>query len=208
VYSVPVDGIATPEPLLELPDEDVDEFLWSPDGDWLIYRTGTTDNNRDVFAKRLGPDTATIAAAARPGIDERSPALSPDGRWLAYVSNETGEDEVWVRPFPDVDRGSRQISVGGGVEPVWSGSRNELFFRGPRGLTSAEIGERGDFSLGVMNALFSSDPYLSFPPHRAYDYDEGRDRFAMIRRALDEGTPSQLILIQNFIEDVKERIGG
>ena len=207
VYTVPVDGIATPEPLLKLPDEDVDEVLWSPDGGWLIYRTGTTDNNRDVFARRLRPDTATIAVAARPGIDERSPALSPDGRWLAYISNETGEDEVWVRPFPDVGRGSRQISVGGGVEPVWSESRNELFFRGAGGLTSVEIGEGGDFSVGEMNPLFPSSSYMFFTAHRAYDYDEGRDRFAMIRNARDEGTPAQLILVQNFMEEVRARVG-
>jgi Tol biopolymer transport system component len=207
VYSVPVDGIATPDLLLEHPDEDVDEVLWSPDGDWLIYRTGTTQDHRDVFARRLHPDTVTIAVAARPGIDERSPALSPDGRWLAYVSNETGEDEVWVRPFPDVGRGSRQISVGGAVEPVWSESRNELFFRARRELTAVEIGEGGDFSMGEMDLLFPSSPYMFFTSHRAYDFDEGRDRFAMIRTAQEEGTPAQLILVQNFMEEVRARLG-
>jgi len=208
VYAVPVDGIATPELLLEHPDEDVDEVLWSPEGDWLIYRTGTTPDNRDIYARRLSPDTATIAVAARPGIDERAPALSPDGRWLAYVSNETGEDEVWVRLFPDVDRGSRQVSVGGAVEPVWSESGNELFFRASgEGLTAVEVGEGEDFSIGEMNSLFRSRPYLLFSSHRAYDLDRGRNRFAMIRAARAEAEPALLILVQNFMEEVKARVG-
>jgi len=207
VYAVPVDGIATPEPLLDLPDEDVDEVLWSPDGDWLIYRTGTSENNRDVYARRLRPDTATIAVAARPGIDERAPALSPDGRWLAYVSNETGEDEVWVRPFPDVGRGSRQVSMGGAVEPAWSESRNELFFRASGDLIAVEVGEGEDFSIGEMSNLFRSSPYMFFTSHRAYDFDEGRNRFAMIRTARAEAGSAQLILVQNFMEEVKARVG-
>jgi len=208
VYAVPVDGIATPELLLEHPDEDVDEVLWSHSGDWLVYRTGTSENDRDVYAKRLRPDTATIAVAARPGIDERAPALSPDGRWVAYVSNETGEDEVWVRPFPDVGRGSRQVSVGGAVEPLWSESRNELFFRARvGGLTSVEVGEGEGFSIGEMRSLFRSSPYMAFTSHRAYDFDEGRNRFAMTRIARAEAEPAQLILVQNFMEEVKARVG-
>jgi Tol biopolymer transport system component len=208
VYGVPVGGISTPELLLEHPDEDVDEVLWSSDGDWLVYRTGTTDNNRDIYARRLRPDTATLAVSARPGIDERAPALSPNGRWLAYVSDETGEDEIWVRPFPDVGRGSRQLSMDGGSEPVWSESGTELFFRGRRGLTSVVIGDGEDFSTGEVRALFPSTAYMFFVAHRAYDFEEGRDRFLMIRDTPEEIAPAELIFVENFNEEVKAKAGN
>jgi serine/threonine-protein kinase len=207
VYTVPVDGISTPELLLEHPGEDVDEVLWSSDGNWLVYRTGTTLNGRDIYARRLRPDTATIAVSARPGIDERAPALSPDGRWLAYVSNETGDEEVWVRPFPDVDRGSRQVSVGGGVEPAWSDRGNELFFRGGR-MNSVVVGNGADFFTGQASVLFGTRPYARQTAHRAYDLDADGDRFLMIRTARREATRAQLTLVQNFIEEVKARVGN
>jgi serine/threonine-protein kinase len=207
VYAVPVDGISTPELLLGHPGKDVDEVLWSSDGEWLVYRTGTTENDRDIYATRLRPDTTTLAVAAQPGIDERAPALSPDGRWLAYVSNETGRDEVWVRPFPDVERGSRQLSIDGGVEPTWADRGNEIFFRGPRGLTSVAVGEGEAFSTGEERALFPSAGFMFFTAHRAYDFEDGRDRFLMIRDTPEETAPAELIFVEHFMEELKGRVG-
>ncbi len=207
VYSVPVDGIAAPELLLEHPGKDVDEVSWSADADWLIYRTGTAENDRDIFARRLRPDTVTIVVSAQADIDERAPVLSPDGRWLAYVSNQTGRDEVWIRPFPDVARGSRMISVEGGTEPVWSGSGDELFFRSSTGLWSVEVRDATNFSSGAPRQLFTTDGYVGSSLHRAYAYDGRSDRFLMIRTARRD-VPAQLILIQNFMEDVKARLGN
>jgi Tol biopolymer transport system component len=93
----------------------------------LVLRTGRRDGNRDIWALRVGDDTRP-----RPLLverwDEEAPALSPDGRWLAYVSNETGRREVFVRPFPDVESGKWQVSTAGGVSPVWAHSGRELFF--------------------------------------------------------------------------------
>jgi len=208
VYSVPVDGIATPELLFEHPGEDVDEVFWSSDGDWLVYRTGTSDNNRDVYAHRLRPDTMTIAVSAQPDVDELSPVLSPNGRWLAYVSNESGQTEVWVRPFPDVARGSRQISMDGGVEPVWSGDGDELFFRSRPGFTSVSIRTDTDFSSREPQVLFSNQISVVDQIHQSYSFDARRDRFLMIRNVGREEAGAELILIQNFIEEVKTRVGN
>ncbi len=207
VYSVPVEGIAAPELLFEHPGEDVDEVVWSTDGDWLIYRTGTSPNNRDVYAHRLRPDTTTIVVSAEPDVDERSPALSPNGRWLAYVSNETGQDEVWVRPFPDVQRGSRQVSRDLGVEPAWSEGGNELFFRSRPGFMSLGVATEADFAPGGLRTLFSNRISMIGEIYRSFDFDEQQDRFLMIRNVGREEAPPELILIQNFIEDVKRRVG-
>ena len=71
--------------------------------------------------------------------NERGAALSPDGRWLAYTSNETGRGEVYVRPFPDVDAGRWQISTDGGEWPLWNPAADELFYRGPTGVMALEF---------------------------------------------------------------------
>jgi len=207
VYTVPADGIGSAELLLEHPGEDIDEVQWSSDGDWLIYRTGTQVNNRDIYARRLRPDTATIAVSARPGIDERAPTLSPDGRWVAYVSNETGRSEVWVRSFPDVERGSRQVSVDGGGEPVWSDSGDELFFRGGGRLVSVKIEDNENFATGEVQTLFLDTAYWAFSSHRAYAFDGHRDRFLMIRTISVEPARAELILVENFVEEVKAMVG-
>ena len=76
---------------------------------------------------RTSGDTAPVPLVASP-FTELQPALSRDGRWLAYTSNESGTNEVYVRPFPDTGRGPVQVSNGGGAEPRWSPDGREVFF--------------------------------------------------------------------------------
>ena len=93
------------------------EAIMSRDGQWLIYRVNSDSGGADIFGVRLGRDTTPVPLVTGP-FAEASPALSPDGRWLAYVSNESGNLEVYVRPFPDVSRGRWQVSTGGGSAPT------------------------------------------------------------------------------------------
>ena len=207
-YVVPAEGIASPELLLEHPGEDVDEVAWSEEGDWLVYRTGTVPDNRDIYARRIRPDTATIVVSAQPDVDERAPVLSLNGRWLAYVSNETGNFEVWVRPFPDVQRGSRQISSDLGIEPAWSENGDEIFFRSRPGFTSLSVRAGDDFTPSSGRALFPNRLSVSNDLFRSYDHDAAQDRFLMIRHLREQEIQPELILIQNFLEEVKARVGG
>jgi eukaryotic-like serine/threonine-protein kinase len=207
-YTVPVDAIGTPEILLEHEGKDVDEVFWSADGDWLIYRTGTSPGGRDVYARRLRPDTATIVVSAQPEIDERAPVLSPDGRWVAYISDQTGGDEVWVRPFPDVQRGSRQVSVDVGFSPVWSRTGDELFFGARAGFSSVTVDDGPDFFMGGPERLFSNRIATLNTLYRTYAYDDRSDRFLRIRRFRREEIQAELILVQNWIEEVKARVGN
>src|SRR5438128_721441 len=92
---------------------------WSPDGKWLLFQTDiATPGAGDILGIRPGMDTAPVPVVATP-FTEMSPAFSPNGRWLAYASNETGADEIYVGPFPNTDAGKRAISAGGGSETVW-----------------------------------------------------------------------------------------
>ena len=107
-------------------------FDLSRDGQWLFYRASGGPGVRDIFAVHLGHDTLATAIINGPAMED-APALSPDGRWLAYTSDETGREEVYVRPFPKVDDGRWQISTEGGGAPRWARSGHELFFVGPIG---------------------------------------------------------------------------
>ena len=110
-------------------DGGVSEALWSPDGEWLIYRTSNAAGDQeDLLALRPGQDTEPVPLVAS-GFRERQPRLSPDGRWLAYMSNETGRDEIYVVPFPNAGDAKWPVSTSGGTEPVWAHSGRELFYR-------------------------------------------------------------------------------
>jgi len=204
VYVKRVDGIGSAEVVRDLA-VNVDEGFWSPDGDWLIYRTGISGEERDIFAWRSGPDSATVPVAATPGVDEVAPALSPDGQWLAYVSNETGRQEVWVRPFPDVAAGRRQLSVQGGTEPVWAHSGQELFYKSQGNLMVVSVQTGPTFTTGEVRQLFSTLGYFHFPVHRSYDVTADDQRFVMIRVQEAAGA-AELILVLNFFEELKRLV--
>jgi DNA-binding SARP family transcriptional activator/Tol biopolymer transport system component len=166
-------------------------------GDRLIYSIG--EPRSDIYIRGIesvgfaGPAEALIATSD----DERSPALSPDGQWLAYVSDETGRREVFVRSFPDVTAFKGQVSTSGGTEPLWSRNGRELFYRnGSDELVEVRVTDEPSFSAEDQEVLFS---VASFLPGRTHPmYDAGVDSgFVMIRMA-DEPRPSELILIQNF----------
>ena len=90
-----------------------DRFFESPDGRWLILRRVVTDvGNGDIMAAQVG-DTSVVTLVSTPAR-ETSPALSPDGKWLAYASDESGTFEIYVRPFPNVATARWQVSTAGG----------------------------------------------------------------------------------------------
>ena len=110
--------------LLDL-DQEIHNGLWSSDGQWLLFRTNAP---QDVYAIRPGIDSIPVPLLNEE-FNETAPALSPNGKWLAYVSDESGRSEVYVRSFPNVADTKRQVSTDGGVEPVWAHSGQELFLQ-------------------------------------------------------------------------------
>jgi dipeptidyl aminopeptidase/acylaminoacyl peptidase len=177
---------------------------WSPDGKWLLFQTDIASRGAgDILAIRPGIDTAPVSVVATT-FTEISPALSPNGRWLAYVSNETGEDEIYVVPFPNTG-GKWEVSAGGGTEPVWSHRGNELFYRDTsENLVAVKVNTKRTFSVGRATGLF---PAAGFTPSRfnsQYAVAPDDRRFLMIR-PLKTSAPDKLIFVHNWIEELKTR---
>ncbi len=176
---------------------------WSPDGKWLLFQTDiATPGAGDILGIRPGIDTAPVPVLATP-FTEMSPAFSPNGRWLAYSSNETGADEIYVVPFPNTGAGKWAISAGGGTEPLWSHRGDELFYRDASGdLVAVEVHTNPTFSLGRSVALFPAAGFssLRFTPQYAVALDDRR--FLMIR-PLQTGAPDKLIVVENWFEELR-----
>jgi serine/threonine-protein kinase len=176
---------------------------WSPEGRWLIFQTDVeSPGSGDILAIRPGIDTGPVPVVAT-RFTEISPALSPNGRWLAYISNETGADEIYVVPFPNTGTGRWPISAGGGTEPVWSHRGNELFYRDASGnLVAVGVNTSPTFSLGRAAVLFPAARFTSVRWHSQYVVAPDDRRFLMIR-PLETATSDKLIVFENWIEELK-----
>ena len=203
LYRVRADGSDKPERLFPGDTAQIDEVDWSRDGQWVAYRTGTIAGVRDVYARRLSGDTTRITIAARPA-DEYMPAISPDGKWVAYVSFESGREEVYVRPFPDVTRARWQVTTAGGTSPVWAHSSRELFFLAPGDtLMAAAVTGTPDFRVLGYQALFSTRPFVFQPWHQAFGVRPGDRTFVMLRRSTDLGPDARrLTVVLNWFSEL------
>ena len=133
----------------------------------------------------LEPDgDGTIVPLLNEPFVERNAALSPDGRWIAYESNETGRNEVSVRPFPDVDGDRWRISAGGGAQPVWHPDGEELFFVGPDRLMAVAYESEPTFTPGTVTPLFDLTPYrarMDSLDNRRIAVEGGGGRFLLLK---------------------------
>jgi len=203
VSTVAADGASPPRLTMRNP-RGVDEAAWSRDGKWLLYRVGS-GGGRDIYVR--GSNDSTGRPLLHTASEEFSPTLSPDGRWIAFGTEETGRTEIYVRPFPDVERTRWQISKAGGTEPVWSSDGHELFYRSSKGdLMAAQIDATGDFRVSGERALFSARTYASDTRNRAYSVSPDGSSFYFIDAL--PGTPSQLIVVTNWWEELKAKVGG
>jgi Tol biopolymer transport system component len=203
------DGTLPADTVLALP-EPIYEALQSRDGDWLVVRVGGQDGKRDIWAQRVGRDSTAKRLLAS-DFDENAVALSPDSRWLAYQSTETGQTEVYVRPFPDISAGKWTVSLGGGSQPVWSHSGRELFYLDAnRNLVAARVGAPtpGSFDIAERKVLFSTTPFLVGANYSFYDVTPDDRRFLMVRR-VGSGESAQapaLVLVEHWFPELKAKL--
>jgi eukaryotic-like serine/threonine-protein kinase len=188
VVTVPAGG-GPLDSLLEKPN--VLESEPTHDGRALVYREPGVPG--DLYYVRRDSLDHPHPFVVSP-FDERSPALSTDDRWLAYVSNETGRDEVYVRPFPE-GGGRWQVSAAGGTEPRWRRDGRELFYRNADTLIALQVHTRPRFAVEKRTVLFTGD-YVTSTRHATYDVHPDGQRFVFVTGDRTEAT--DLILVQNL----------
>lgn len=146
-------------------------------------------------------------------FDELNAEVSPSGRWIAYQSDESDRDEIYVRPFPNVGEGRWQVSTGGGTQPLWSRNGQELFYVTPNGeaLMSAPVSDTSSFKAGNPTKVVAAQRYLTvLSANRMYDVPPDGRRFVMVKAAESDRVtaPASMIVVQNWTEELKRRVPG
>jgi tRNA A-37 threonylcarbamoyl transferase component Bud32/WD40 repeat protein len=203
IWTRRADGSGEARRLLDL-DEEFREVSWTADGTWLVLRTSATD---DIWAIRPGVDSAPIPLITS-DFEARGPVVSPDGRWLAYHSDESGDEQVYLRPFPDVEQGRWQLSTDGGTFPMWSADGRYLYY-GSEGQSLVQL----DMTSGPAAASVTAR--VTMPPQNEYEWNGGNvmyavapdGRFIVIERTGKGDISGNLVLVQNFFEELKTKVG-
>jgi Tol biopolymer transport system component len=199
-----VDGVGGTDTLLPLGDR-LFPTSWSPDGSTLAYYVGpagSPTNSRDVWLLHLEGDSLRKEPLVTTPFQDRGPQFSPDGRWIAYVSNKSGRDEVYVLPFP-APGPEHTVSTAGGREPVWSRDGSELFYRTDDQLVAVDVQLGVQFRAGQPRSLFG-DVYERDAGGGGgianYDVTPDGERFLMVRR--DPETEAEVIVVLNWVEEL------
>jgi dipeptidyl aminopeptidase/acylaminoacyl peptidase/tRNA A-37 threonylcarbamoyl transferase component Bud32 len=197
VYRVRADGSGTVDVVTRV-GQPLAEVETDPDGGRLVVRVqGST--SRDLWVADLAGDRTAEPLLTSP-FGEVSPALSPDGRWLAYVSNEGGQSQVYVRPFPDVQSGRTQVSLRGGRAPRWASDARELYYIDLTGtIMAARLQPGATFRIVEQEQLFTV---------QSDDYDVAPDgRFLVIEADEDATDLGEVILVQHFFGELRRTVG-
>ncbi|MGO9257124.1 MAG: protein kinase domain-containing protein [Bryobacteraceae bacterium] len=207
LYRKSANGVGFEE-LLYAGDLDKYPTSWSPDGKFLLYYTA--GGRLEIWALPLTPDQP--GGPRKPFPVVQGPSInaggqfSPDGRWIAYRSDESGRNEVYATPFPPGTGGKRLISSAGGALPRWRGDGKEIFYEAPdRQMMAAEVAVKGGaLEVGQVRALFRSPGgNTAGASARAYDVTADGQRF-LIPVPAEEKAPQPLTLIQNWAAGLKK----
>jgi Tol biopolymer transport system component len=197
------DGTGTAQTLVRSPFAFA-QVIETHDGKWILGRRSFFEAGAgDIYGVRKG-DSTLVPLVTGPA-SEIDPAVSPDGRWLAYASNESGVAEVYVRPFPDAGSARWQVSTAGGKDPVWSHSGRELFYRSTQDqLMTVAVRPGATFSFEQPKALFSTANYVAMNPVPSFDVSPDDKRFLFLRETAPNER-NELIVVQNWTQEMKGR---
>jgi len=202
----------------------VDEKLVSVEGQWLAPRSWSKDEKTLITIGFSGPTSADIGSVSMEGDHEFKPLLegkyaeaqaeiSPVGRWMAYMSNESGKYEIYVRPFPEVDKGRWQVSTNGGDSVLWASNGRELFYRSGDAVMVVSVETEPAFKAGKPETIFRGT-YTSWSIQEQHPWDISPDgkRFLMMKDVTSTGTaaaaggPRKINVVVNWIEELKQKV--
>ena len=173
---------------------------WSRDGSLLILDHLTTreGSNLEILSLKKGAELQELIATR---FEEYAASLSPDGKWLAYLSNESGAYQVYVQPFPELN-GKWQISTDGANEPRWSPDGRALYFRSGNRMMVVSISTRPSFAAGIPKVLFDNYRVLSVDSDITYDITPDGHNFVTVTPQT-QNNPDRITVMLNWLEGMK-----
>jgi len=206
LYWQDANGTGPAERLTESPNQSLPVSI-SPDGSRVVFRINATTQDMALLhltgARRTEPLIQT-------SFQELNGEIAPDGRWIAYESNESGRTDIYVRPFPDVTTGRWQISTEGGSRPLWARSGDELFYVTPTGvLMSVRVEKGSSWVAGSPTRVLDESYYFGGggSTGRTYDISPDGRRFLMVKRGgTTEQAGASVIVVQNWFEELKRLV--
>ena len=214
IYQRRADGSGAAEPMtrvsgVSLVSRAALDMTVHPDGKTLVFRgEAIAGRRRELLQVRLGSDSVPRPLLAEAG-GEWAPVFSPDGKWLAYVSSESGRAEVYVRPFPEAEARKVQVSVEGGDAPRWNPSGGELFYLSAAGdMMSARVVTTPTLSVTGVTRLFTPLGFQGGRGALLYDVSPDGQRFLMldITAAPTDASSERLVVVQNFAAELMKRL--
>ncbi len=216
------DGAGAVERLTESPHTQYPTGV-SPDGRRLIFTDESPTTANDLMAIELDatrPSTSSgrgepveprrVTPLVQTSFSERNGTVSPDGHWLAYEANDSGQYEIYVRPFPDVNSGQWLVSTNGGTRPIWTRSGQELIYVSPTGALMGVRVARGPSWTATTPTLVVKEGYFTNLNWwgRSYDISPDGQRFLMIKEGGADGTvaPTSIIVVQHWVEELKRLV--
>ena len=203
LFSQPYDG-SSPMERLTISQYDQYPGSWSSDGKTLALVESQQNTGNDIAV--MDVPSGRVTPFANSQYSEEYPEFSPDGRWIAYVSDESARDEVYVRPFPGPGM-KHQVSSQGGGQPLWARNGRQLFYRRQDQVWAVDVRTDGGFSTGKPRLLFERPGYSPGNPTRSYDLSLDGQRFLMVK--LEQRKPSpvtEMTLVQNWFEELKRLV--
>jgi Tol biopolymer transport system component len=203
IYRRAADGSGSEELLFSSPDHmHVDD--WSHDGRSLLLTIDAVSTKTDIWVLPLD-GSSKAAPLLQSAFAEANSRLSPDGRWIAYESNESGRSEVYVQHFPALG-GKLQVSTNGGGQPVWAVDGRQLFYRGGGKLISVSVTAGDPLQLGTATPLFDDTFVNKGANHVGYDVAADGRRFVFARETASM-TPRQYFdVVEHWLPELLRRV--
>lgn len=203
VFSVVADGSQPPERLTTHDDFHI-PTSWSADGQVLAVQEYNAGNGGLYFLPKQ--DDATIELFLDSAFEEREARFAPDSRWIAYRSDESGRDEVYVRSYPD-GSGRQQISTNGGAQPMWNPKGGELFYKEGDRMMVVDVQTGETFRASKPRLLFESRfPERSPGDPARYAVTPDGERFIVTVPAEDASATFRIQVVVNWFDELRERV--
>ena len=213
MFVMPADGSGTPERLLDTSklQQFLQPYSWSPEGELLLFVEASAEPNLSMLPMSSPGSTPILWRSASAEFALHSPRFSPDGRLVAYVSNESGRHEIYVSEFElgsDV-RPRQKVSQSGGWEPVWSRDGRELYYRNADGnaLLAVSVETERELKIGAPKKLFDTTQMPTPFWYGSFLYDVAPDgRFLMLHENEKRDQPMNLVVVLNWFLELERRV--